>query len=441
MTTKFSVTFGFLALSSMLNTNYILADEAILLQPDDLRYIGAFRVTYVNQEEGRLGFAPARIAISSTTNSFFINGNPYFSIAEYKIPEIINSENLDDLAFTGEPIQAFTNMFGKAKYTTENNNLTGIGGMELIDNKLVVSVFEAYDAASADGFNVDNMMIIDEPFKLNNSTVSGYFQMNDKTFAAGWFSPIPFSLREALGGDYLSGMARQASINGRWSQGPSAYSLFKEELLNTQNGGTTPNIKLQKYPLFNQMTSLSTWNYDRENCESFTTNNDLWDINCVVGNDLWTELSMVYYGAIIPGTHTYLTLGHSGGHRYGIGYKNSPIGRGAACSGECPYDWSDWDNYIWLFDVDDLIKHKNGLSEEYEAQPYAYGPIKLPFDDINGDGLISKITGADYDPSTNRLYISLNKADSKQGFESAPLILVYEINLIRPKAPVDIHVE
>ncbi len=418
------------AFSALLSSTSAVANEPILLQKSDLHYIGAFRVTYVNQEEGRSGFSPARIAISSATNSFFINGTPKFSIAEYKIPEIINSENLDDLAFTGPPIQSYTNMFGKAGYTTEHNNLTDIGGMELMDNRLVVSVFDGYDTGEFNGFDVDNIMVIDNPFDMNSSTVTGYLQMNDKMFAAGWFSPIPLNLRDALGGDYLTGMARQASINGRWSQGPSAYSFAKDDLLNTENGGTVPNIKLQKYPLHNRMTSLSSWNYDAA-CPSFVNDNSLWDASCVVGNHLWTELSMVFYGAIIPGTNTYLTIGRSGGHRKGAAYKNSPVNGPGTCSGECPYDWSDWDNYIWLFDVADMIKFKNGLTQEYDAQPYAYGPIKLPFNDINGDGFISRIGGADYDPQTNRLYIAYGVADSKQGFEAAPLILVYEINVLR----------
>ena len=69
MTTKPS-TVASLTLSFILNANYAFADEPVLLQPSDLNYIGAFRVNYVNQEEGRLGFAPARIAVNSATNSF-----------------------------------------------------------------------------------------------------------------------------------------------------------------------------------------------------------------------------------------------------------------------------------------------------------------------------------------------------------------------------------
>ncbi len=108
MKTRVSAFIAYMAFTLILNPSHTLADDPILLQPSNLHYIGAFRVTYVKSDEGRTGFAPARIAVSSTTNSFFINGNPYFAIAEYKIPEIINSNNLNDLAFTGKPIQAFT---------------------------------------------------------------------------------------------------------------------------------------------------------------------------------------------------------------------------------------------------------------------------------------------------------------------------------------------
>lgn len=431
------------AVSSVLLSGYSFSDDDdTLLLMQDLNYLGAFRVTYVNQDEGRLGFAQGRIAVNPETDSFFITGNPFESIAEYSIPEIVNSTSLEDLNFTGEPIQDFVDFSESASYTTDGNNIRNTAGMEVIDGKLIVIVYDGYDAASSSGFDVDNMFIVEDAFDLANSEVTGYIEMEDNMYAAGWLSPIPTNLQSELGGDYLTGSARMASIDGRWSMGPSAYSLDSSTLLNTPAGGTVPNTQLQKYGLYTRLWShiegANQWNYEVDddiNCPEFTNDNSLWNAECVLDNDIWTEIARAHYGVIVPGTMTYLTVGRSGAHRYGAGYKNTPIGTTTPCSGECPYDETDWDNYLWMFDVNDLIAHKNGETESYDAIPYEYGAFKYPMDDIEEDGVIQMVVGADYDETNNRLYVLLDKADPDQAYEAAPLMLVYEIDLNRPKAP------
>lgn len=429
--------------------------EGVKLIRSDLQYIGAFRVSNTNNGIGRTGFSASRIAISSETNSFFITGNPGSTIAEFKIPDIINSMNIEDLAFTGEPIQSFNDWTSRITHRTPNNDVKAAGPISLVDGRLVVSAFDGYDASGVK--DVDNMLIIHDPFDLENSAVTGFFEMEDKMFAAGWLSPIPVNLQEKLGGDYLSGSARMASINGRWSMGPSAYSLNKTDLLTISAGATVPNIRLQMYPLHNRMWSnlpepVNNWNYSGghkftdPNCPSWlidatTPANENWKQECVLNNDLWTEVSRAHYGVIIPGTRTYLTVGRIGGIRAGIAYKIFPINGGPQpSSGEHPFDATDRDNYIWLFDVQDLIDHKNGLTESYDAMPYDYGVLPvLPFQDLNEDGRTQSIASADYDPLTNRLYIVLEKADPFSSFEAQPIVVVYEIALNRPKPPLLLH--
>ena len=425
------------AFATVIASACAMAADPILLIPSDLQYLGAFRIDYVTGQDARLGFSEGRFAISPNTNSFFISGNPYGSIAEFAIPELTKTTVLAEMKKTGPALQAFSLFEERVPYKTPNNQIRNIAGMELIDNKLVVTVYDPYDAASAAGFDVDNLMIIETPFDLKNSAVTGYFGMNEKMMATGWLSPIPTNLRDDLGGDYLTGGARMASINGRWSMGPSAYSFNKADLLATKAGGTVSNTKLQKYPLHNRLAENS-FNYPRpytEACPDFTKDASLWRAECVGDNDLWTEVARAFFGVIVPGTNTYLTIGRIGGVRYGMAYKNTPIGRNGACSGECPHVWSDWDNYLWLFDVNDLLDHKNGITEEYAARPYEYGPIVIPVQDMDGDGYIAHIIGADYDDINNRLYITL-KADTEGGYEAIPLIAVYEIALNRPKPPV-----
>lgn len=412
------------------------SSEDLLLLPTDLQYLGSFRLDYVTGQDARLGFSKGRIAVSPATNSFFISGFPFLSIAEFSIPELTKTDVLSEMKKTGPALQEFSLFNDRIPYKTEKNNIRNMGGMELIDNKLVVTVYDPYDANDGDGFDVDNLMIIENPFDLENSEVRGYVGMNDKMLATGWLSPIPTNLQEELGGDYLTGGARMASVNSRWSQGPSAYSFNKQNLLNIKPGEVVPNIRLQNYPVDNRMAEDS-FNYPRpytEDCPSFVKDASQWKAECVLENDLWTEVSRAAYGVIVPGTGTYLTLGRMGGRRYGMAYKNTPIGRTTSCSGECPHVWSDWDNYVWLFDVQDLIDHKNGLTNAYDARPYEYGPIEIPGQEVEGEGRIATIIGADYDEINNRLYIVM-MADNEGGFETIPLIAVYQIALNRPKSP------
>ncbi|GGY51308.1 hypothetical protein GCM10011297_25320 [Bacterioplanes sanyensis] len=318
-----------------------------------------------------------------------------------------------------------------------------------------MTVYDPYDASHIK--DVDNMVIVHDPYNLKTSEVTGYFNIEGNMFAAGWLSPIPINLRSDLGGDYLTGSARFASINSRWSLGPSAYSFNKSNLLNVAPGGVVQTTKLQRYPLNKrlwwQLPNANNWNYSGghrftdPNCPSWKIDHDTpanynWKQECVLENDLWTEVSRASYGTIIPGSKTYLTLGRIGGVRKGLAYKIFPINGGPQpSSGEYPYDATDWDNYIWLFDVQDMIDHKNGLTEEHDAMPYEYGKLALPFEDLDGNGQPALIASADYDEKNNRLYIVLGHADPLTNhYEPTPIVLVYELLINRPKPPI-LHIK
>ena len=148
-------------------------------------------------------------------------------------------------------------------------------------------------------------------------------------------------------------------------------------------------------------------------------------------NDLWTHISFAVYGFIIPDSRSYLTIGSSGGHRSGVGYKITQD-TGKVCGGYCSREASDNYNYYWLWDVYDLVRVKNGDLSPYSVRPYAYGELPMPF---QGSGL-KKVTGASFDNESGRLFISLHS-------RYAPLITVFKINLvdvIRPESPVDLTV-
>jgi hypothetical protein len=145
---------------------------------------------------------------------------------------------------------------------------------------------------------------------------------------------------------------------------------------------------------------------------------------------LWTEVSRGQWGAIIPGTDSYVCMGRVGGLRKGMAYKIHPIhAGGGVTSGESPFDARDWDNYVWIYDVQNLIDVKNGVNQPHDAMPYSYGRIDTPFDYLNDFGSKkTMISSASFDDVNNKLYITLSRGGS-----SSPLIAVYEIIKNRPE--------
>lgn len=430
----------------VIGVSVAMASEPFYLTKSDLRYLGAFKITYSSTEGGKTGYSSGRIAISPETNSFFMTGlgssNTNMTLAEFSMPQLSLTDDYDQLPATGAPIQAYVDFYRDERLSqTTSANIRNISGLNLINGRLFVTAHDTYYTSNTE----DTAFVIESPFDMANSYVTGYWGFEGGTRSSGWISPIPPNLQTELGGDYLVGMARQASVNSRWSQGPSAYSFTLSDLDTVTDGVVVDTNMLLDYPLVNRLAP-DPFNYIRDssdsftsdftqeqldNCPDFVNDADLWKQECVLDNDLWTEVARAFYGFIVPGTRTYLALGRMGGIRHGMGYKITPVGARSPCSGECPHIQTDWDSYIWLYKVDDLIAHRNGEMTSYESRPYEYSAFKQPFDDADGDGRITTIGGADYDPETNRLYI-LNKSAG----ERVPVMLVYEIALNRPKPPL-----
>jgi hypothetical protein len=82
---------------------------------------------------------------------------------------------------------------------------------------------------------------------------------------------------------------------------------------------------------------------------------------------------------------------------------------------------NDYDLMYWLWDVQDLVDVRNGDKFPYSVYPYDHGVFEAPF-------IAKRIGGGSYDPVSNRLYITLQRADNKQGpYANTPIILVYSI--------------
>lgn len=81
----------------------------------------------------------------------------------------------------------------------------------------------------------------------------------------------------------------------------------------------------------------------------------------------------------MPGTRTYATFGHSGGHVCGVCYKCTQ-NNGNLCGGYCPPDANDNYQFYWLWDMNDLIQVKNDEIESFDVLPYDYSEFATLFE-------------------------------------------------------------
>jgi hypothetical protein len=146
------------------------------------------------------------------------------AVAEFAIPELVDSKVLTKLNMANAPLQPFAKILNRASGGNPQGN-NRIGGMLCVSgpagSELLVNAYEYYDAPAD---NTLSMLVIRKATDLAKSKVDGYFQVQGGPgHAAGWMSPIPEPWRTVLGGAYLMGNSSGIPIISRSSVGPSAF--------------------------------------------------------------------------------------------------------------------------------------------------------------------------------------------------------------------------
>jgi len=380
------------------------AQELPLLSINNFQYVGAFRLPASKFGESDLNFSQGPIALNSDGKSLFIVGHSHQqAIAEFAIPEVVNSTVLAELKMAGEPIQPFAAVLNRPSGgNTQNNNC--IGGMLCVAGpdgpELLVNAYEYYDAPAD---NTQSMLVFRDAADLAGSKVEGYFEVQGGPgHTAGWMSPVPDPWRAALGGDFLTGTSSGIPIISRASVGPSAFVFNPLDIVGKKSVATPiATTRLLDFSLAHRL------------------HDDL--SNETRKNKVWNHLSRAVYGLIVPGTRTYATFGHSGGNESGVGYKIVQD-NGRKSGGYSSYAVKDNYHYYWLWDVNDLVRVKAGEIESHEVRPYEYGVFKTPF-----EGEAHSLGGGAFDPATGRIYLTAQKADRQQGqYSNPPVVMVYE---------------
>jgi hypothetical protein len=382
---------------------------------DQLQYKGAFRLpsgTYgsssANYSFGSIGYNPDR-------KSLYVAGNETEgSIAEFAVPEIVNSTSLTALKTAGTPLQAFTNVVNKASIDAGQG--IKINGIFYSGGKLLVNVYRFYDQSP---FLSTPTLILSNASDIKGSTTKGYISTAGGSAAAGWVSPIPAELQSMLGGTHMCGFTASTprAIAYNTSEGPAAYS-FNPTTAMASNASSIASTELVRYTLdVGLVTREALYNNDHT-------------------NKLWTFVSEGSFGMVMPGTRTYMVLGGSGGHESGVAYGEPPYGGYKAYY---PIDKNDRYPYYWLYDVNDFDKVRKGQMKSSDVRPYAYGKFNVPFFQT---GNWMPVSGGSYDESTGTLYLSVYRADSQSG-GNPPVIVAYKVgpSLPSPYPPSNVKVQ
>ena len=380
------------------------APELPLLRMKDFQYVGAFRLPSRKYGQSDLNYSQGPIALNPDRQSLFIVGHAHQqAIAEFAIPELVDSTVVAELNMAGDPIQPFATILSRVSGGNPDGN-NRIGGMLYVSGpdgpELLVNTYEYYDAP---GDNKLSMLVIRDANNLAACKVDGYFEVQGRPgHTAGWFSPIPAEWRSVLGGSFLTGNSSGIPIISRTSVGPSAF-VFDPLDVGGEESVATPisTTRLLDFSLAHRLhEDLS--NDSRK-------------------NDLWNHLSRAVYGIIIPGTRTYATFGHCGGNQSGIGYKIVQD-NGRRSGGYSSRAVKDNYHYYWLWDVNDLARVKAGEMNAYDVRPYEYGIFRTP-----REGSSHQLGGGAFDPSTGRIYLTAQGADNQQGtYANPPVIMAYK---------------
>ncbi len=378
-----------------LSCREVSADEVVLpLMPiDDLVYRGGFRLSPAisgPSPYATLSYSSGVMTYNPANNSLFIVGHPYENgIAEFAIPRVVSSANIEDFIVGDNVLQSFNKFYNTERIDLGTTVSSRISGLQLIDGQLVVNYM-----APNDGKLKKTSVVFTNAANLAESQINGPYELDGALHASGWVSEIPEFWQAQLGGTHLSG-----APDSTFTYGPTAFAFNpRQHMLSGQSTGSVPSSKLFDFSS-QQILQESLQHNDNLSNSAILANQDGL-------NELWTSISRVAFGVLIPDTSTYLTIGYSGGHHSGTSVDHDKYA------------------YYWLWDVNDLISVKNGQKQLSELLPYDHGEFDLPVG--------HKITGGTFDEATGSLYLALSKADQLAKYARVPLFLKYQLKQFDP---------
>lgn len=411
-------------------TAYSQVNPLPLFSMEKLQYEGAFIIPSGIIGESESDYGSGTIEYNPSNHSLFLSGKQQDgAIAEFAIPPLVSDLDLN-LLNTATTLQNFKRVF---ILSPDGNpqNIELISGMKLYNNSLIVNGVEYYDAPAD---NTHTTLTISDASNISNSSFQGLYSLSGAAHVAGWISAIPSEWQSSFGASYLSGNSSRYPIVSRLCVGASAFGIDLNQISGSAQGVVSTDVWMDfdlYQPLYADYNYLQNPRYNILSADPAPAvgGHTAADINAIVGdNNIWTAVSSAAYGFIVPQSRTYLTIGHSGGHNSGIGYKPLQTD-GNLCGGPCPYDADDKYNYYWLYDLNDLLAVKNGTINPYDVRPYEHGEFDAPFqtDFYSNSSEFHPIVGGTFDATSDLLYLTLYDGGAMGAWTKNPVILSYKL--------------
>jgi hypothetical protein len=384
-----------------------------LVSKASMAYQGAFRLPTAGVGTASSFAYSSAFAVDTRTHSIFgVGHNSQQMIAEYAPPEIRNAPTAGLLR--GTAIQPFADATGGRR--TQIIPMTGgnekIGGLLPWGEKLIVSVYEYYDAnKSATASHIVAPRVLSD-----GALASGPFRLDagglNPGFVAGYMASVPEEWRALLGGPAITGQCG-LSIISRTSDGHCLFTFNPDDLGVVEQPKATP---LLYFPLSNPLEEST-----RGEAQAF-----------------FNRTTSVKGVAIPNGSRSVLFFGWHGAGTlgYGTGTADPALVKpevrnpdGSIKDAAICYDpdFSGKGNHaypyvrrVWAYDLLDLIKVKDGLLKPWEPRPYAIWDLDYPI------GRSPAMSGATYDTDGNRLFIGHSHVDGDMA-----VIYVYSFDQVQ----------
>lgn len=366
------------------------AAAAPLVQPQDLQYVGAFRVPAGPIGSSSFDYGGTALAFEPEGGSLFVVGHDWHQqVAEIAVPAIRKGVQVGDLAVATvrQPFADVTD----GRLGAVGENTVKIGGLLVYQRQLHATAYLYYDGPGAQrlshfvsGLDLAVRGDARGPFRVGK-LMAGY--------VSGYFGLVPAAWHTALGGPVLNGQCCLGIIS-RTSYGPSVSTIDPATIGVVNPAPANP---------------LLYYTADRPLLEE-GQKGDGWSNTSTLFNGTTAVRGVVFPEA----TRSVLFFGRQGVGQfcYGPGTADKSLVGKPADGGidrwcEDPTDGNKGTHaypyayYVWGYDALDLSAVKSGSRRPWTVRPYAVWKLTLPFGTEN-----AHINGAAYDQKTGRIFLS-----------------------------------
>ena len=412
---------SYLVLLLLLSANHLNAQTTTpqLLNQSDFTYVGAFKLPVGNFGMPNGTFDYSNAFVSGNVYNDPVNGKSLFiagylsggyvstqvSWAEVKIPASILDPNVVGIngLTTATVVQGFddpSNGAGSAAFGGAGGS-GGFGSLVVYGEKLLGTESSSYDATC-----VQSKSAWVSPTNFSQkSQASGPYAfispVGPRWVGGGFMALIPPEWQSALGGKVVSGNG-PVSIISCGSPGPSLHVIDADTLItqpaSSTNIASTPLVYYQD----GIHSSLGAWN---SNLTGQIINGKPVPVITVTDPYLGGQYTIPYednsariQGVLFAdGTRSVLFFGVKGLGPYCYGDApgacNDPASPG---HGDHAYPYSQ---FVWAYDVNDLIAVKNGQKNPWDIYPYTGWTFKAPGSDSTRSVAVA------WDPATRLAYM------------------------------------